>query len=93
MTDNAWQLAEYSISELADGQSSVYLRWGYSILDSQAHPYSGWNIDDIALKDCSKMMRFRTVGKTSFSYAALSLRYILFISSLCGKSTNNYKLS
>jgi hypothetical protein len=49
ITDSTWQLMNYDISETADGQVTVYIRWSYQILDEQAWPYSGWNIDDIEL--------------------------------------------
>lgn len=48
LTDNAWQVVEYDISSIADGQETVYIRWGYEVLD-YAYPYSGWNIDDVEL--------------------------------------------
>ena len=40
---------EYDISSVADNQKTVYVRWSYEIEDDRAHPYSGWNIDDIQL--------------------------------------------
>jgi len=48
-TDEQWQLVGYDISQTADGQPAVYIRWSYRILDRRAWPYSGWNIDDIEL--------------------------------------------
>ncbi|MEJ5258556.1 MAG: hypothetical protein WHS88_00010 [Anaerohalosphaeraceae bacterium] len=48
-TENQWQTVAYDISSIADGQSAVLIRWGYQIRDKRAWPYSGWNIDDIAL--------------------------------------------
>ncbi len=47
ITDSSWNLYQYSLSPLADNQSSVYVRWGYQV-GSSAFAYSGWNIDDIA---------------------------------------------
>jgi subtilisin family serine protease len=45
-TDNQWRAWEYDISDIADNQPAVRVRWGY-----QTHPMvsrmSGWNIDDI----------------------------------------------
>jgi len=45
-TDNQWRAWEYDISDIADDQPAVQVRWGY-----QTHPMvwrmSGWNIDDI----------------------------------------------
>jgi len=50
LADSEWQVLEYDISAVADGQGSVYLRWGYEIISDHAFPYSGWNIDDIELR-------------------------------------------
>jgi bacillopeptidase F len=45
-TDSLWRQHEYDISDIADDQPAVQVRWGY-----QTHPMvwrmSGWNIDDI----------------------------------------------
>ena len=48
IADDNWQIAEYDVSSIADGQNTVYIRWSYKILP-WAFPYSGWNIDDIEL--------------------------------------------
>lgn len=48
ITDSEWQKMEFDISEFAEDNPTVYLRWGYQIID-RAYPYSGWNIDDIQL--------------------------------------------
>ncbi len=48
LADNTWQTLEYDVSTVADGKETVYIRWGYEVLDS-AYPYSGWNIDDVEL--------------------------------------------
>jgi hypothetical protein len=45
-TDSQWRAWEYDISDIADDQPAVQVRWGYDI-----HPMvsrmSGWNVDDI----------------------------------------------
>lgn len=46
ITDSSWVQGLYDFSAIADGQPSVYVRWGYQI-GNGAFPYSGWNIDDI----------------------------------------------
>jgi len=46
VTDASWSQVEYDISTVADGQSTVYLRWTMGDTDS-AWTYSGWNIDDV----------------------------------------------
>lgn len=48
ITDDRWRMLEYDISGTADAHETVYIRWGYEILEN-AYPYSGWNIDDIQL--------------------------------------------
>ena len=45
--ETAWVFCEYDISPVADGQSTVYVRW--SLSSDSALFFSGWNIDDIAL--------------------------------------------
>ena len=52
ITDSQWVLVKYSRGAEVDGQSGVYLRWTYQVVDERAYPYSGWNIDDIQL--CGK---------------------------------------
>jgi hypothetical protein len=56
ITDNAWSEQVYDISSVADGASTVYVRWGYEV-GSGAWAYSGWNVDDVEvwglmLADC-----------------------------------------
>jgi len=48
VTDSAWSMVEYDISGVADGQSTVYLRWTQGTTDS-SWLYSGWNIDDVQI--------------------------------------------
>jgi hypothetical protein len=47
ITDKSWQLMEYTVpSSIADGQPTVYFRWGIGPTDDSV-TYPGWNIDDI----------------------------------------------
>jgi len=46
--DDYWRTVRYDLSDVADGQQQVYIRWSYKVLNN-ALPYSGWNIDDIQL--------------------------------------------
>ncbi|MDP7030401.1 MAG: C25 family cysteine peptidase [Phycisphaerales bacterium] len=46
--DSSWNLQEYDISSVADGESTVYLRWTHAVSD-WAWAYSGWNIDDVVI--------------------------------------------
>ena len=49
VTDNAWTPVQYDISSVANNQATVYVRWSYKIVSTQAFPMSGWNIDDVEL--------------------------------------------
>lgn len=49
ITENSWSEQVYDISDVADMQATVYLRWGHKVDDSGAYAYSGWNIDDIQI--------------------------------------------
>jgi len=48
VTDYAWSLQEFDISQVADGQETLYLRWTMGPTDS-GWCYCGWNIDDIEI--------------------------------------------
>ncbi len=48
ITDSSWNQQEIDISSIADGQSTVYLRWTMGSTDG-SWTYSGWNIDDIEI--------------------------------------------
>jgi hypothetical protein len=52
LTDSDWQMLTYSLSPSADNQPSVYIRWGYEVLDREAWAFSGWNIDDVVILGC-----------------------------------------
>lgn len=45
-SENAWSLQTYDISAIADGQSSVQVRWVMGTTDESV-TYPGWNIDDV----------------------------------------------
>jgi hypothetical protein len=49
VTDSAWTGVKYDISAIADGQSTVFVRWGIGPTDSSWF-YSGWNIDDVVFR-------------------------------------------
>lgn len=46
--DTYWTLQMYDISGVADGQPTVYIRWGLGPTDG-SKVYYGWNIDDVAI--------------------------------------------
>ncbi len=48
VADSAWGQVEYDISAVADGQSTVYVRWTMGTTDS-SWQYCGWNIDDVEI--------------------------------------------
>ena len=48
IADNAWTEQVFDLSAVADGESTVYLRWTMGSTDS-SWQYCGWNIDDITL--------------------------------------------
>ncbi len=48
VADNGWQYVEYDISDVADGESMVYLRWTMGTTDG-SWLYSGWNIDNVEI--------------------------------------------
>ncbi len=47
--DTSWKLRTYDISEIADGQSTVYLRWVMGPTHATLSTATGWNIDDIEI--------------------------------------------
>lgn len=48
MSDGEWVYQEFDVSAIADGQSSVFLRWTMGPTDG-SQVYCGWNIDDVRL--------------------------------------------
>ena len=46
IVDLDWQTVQYDVSDVADNQPEVYVRWGYAV-GVDAFSYSGWNIDEI----------------------------------------------
>ncbi len=46
--DNNWVAQEFDISNVADNQATVYLRWTMGQTDS-SWQYCGWNIDDVEI--------------------------------------------
>jgi hypothetical protein len=46
--DQAWTNVEYDVSYVADGQSTVYIRWGLGTTDGSWN-WCGWNLDEVKL--------------------------------------------
>ncbi|UCD75792.1 MAG: hypothetical protein JSV91_02520, partial [Phycisphaerales bacterium] len=49
IAENSWSEQQYDISNIADNEPTVYIRWGHEVGQSGAWAYSGWNIDDVVL--------------------------------------------
>ena len=48
INDLAWTPQSFDIAAVADGQATVYVRWGMGPTDDSA-TFSGWHLDDIAI--------------------------------------------
>jgi len=48
ITDDSWTYHQYNISEIADNQPTVYIRWTIGPTDG-SWQFSGWNIDDVEI--------------------------------------------
>jgi regulation of enolase protein 1 (concanavalin A-like superfamily) len=48
LQDTSWTLQTYDVSTVADGQPTVFIRWGMGPTDD-AVIFCGWNIDDVEL--------------------------------------------
>jgi hypothetical protein len=48
LNENSWTLQEIDLSSIADGESSVYLRWTLGPTDGSV-VFGGWNLDDIEI--------------------------------------------
>lgn len=48
VTDSSWVQEEYDISDIADGQETVYVRWTMGSTDP-SWEFCGWNVDDVEI--------------------------------------------
>jgi len=48
LTETSWSLQTYDISAVADGQSTVFIRWGVAPTNATT-AMGGWNIDDVEI--------------------------------------------
>jgi hypothetical protein len=48
IADSEWTQVSYDLSALADGQSTVYVRWTMGTTDALGR-FCGWNIDDVEI--------------------------------------------
>jgi hypothetical protein len=49
IADNSWNDVSFDLSEIADNEPTVYLRWSHEVGQDYAWAYSGWNIDDVTI--------------------------------------------
>ncbi len=47
-SDDEWVMEEFDISAIADGESTLFLRWTMGSTDGSV-TYPGWNVDDVAI--------------------------------------------
>ena len=66
--DNAWVPVEYDISAVADGQATVYVRWGLGQTFTNINGGAcGWNIDDVVVSwNLAGQSGRHTCGRTGF---------------------------
>ncbi|MHC4090984.1 MAG: Ig-like domain-containing protein, partial [Planctomycetota bacterium] len=48
VSDTSWSQMVFDISDMADNEPTVFLRWGMGPTDS-SNTYCGWNIDDVGI--------------------------------------------
>lgn len=53
--ETSWSLQTYDISAVADGQATVYIRWGMGTTDTSV-TRCGWNIDDVEIIASSSLI-------------------------------------
>ncbi|MDG6219943.1 MAG: S8 family serine peptidase, partial [Candidatus Thermoplasmatota archaeon] len=63
ITDSAWSEVSYDISAVADGQPTVYIRFGIGPTDG-SWQYSGWNIDDLSISGLTSGTMHNTLNWT-----------------------------
>ena len=55
--ENSWSMQTYDISAVADGEATVYIRWGYSTYTTgDFYQFTGWNIDDVQISGDSAVI-------------------------------------
>jgi hypothetical protein len=77
ITETAWHPFWYDIATVADGQSRVFVRWGYSNILSPG-AFSGWNIDDVEiLGEVKGAVAVELPGSISEAAGAVTGRVVL----------------
>jgi len=49
VSDSSWSEQVFDLASLADGESTLYIRWGHQVASSGSWAYSGWNVDDVEI--------------------------------------------
>ena len=49
IADSSWSEQSFDISDFADEQPMVYVRWTHQVTQDFSYAYSGWNIDDVEI--------------------------------------------
>ena len=65
---NCWERAVYDISSVADGDSSVYVRWGMGPTDTD-YTYCGWYVDDVEIYANGGINTTNSTGDYSITYS------------------------
>lgn len=75
--ESSWSLQTYNISAVADGQPTVYIRWGMGTTDGTV-TYPGWNLDDIEIWGIDLSSFAQPPLPAAPPHDALKNRYISF---------------
>ena len=68
--DSGWAKQEFDISDVADGQPTVTVRWGMGPTDYSV-AYPGWNLDDVMMIGTPEALDSRGPGVVSHTPASL----------------------
>jgi Peptidase family C25/Propeptide_C25/FlgD Ig-like domain len=49
IVEQGWSEQVHDLSDLADGEATLYIRWGHEVAQASAYAYSGWNLDDVRI--------------------------------------------
>lgn len=50
VSDSTWQSIEHDLASIADGQTTVWIRWVHQVISADAYACSGWNLDDVQIQ-------------------------------------------
>jgi hypothetical protein len=66
-SDSSWTLQIFDISAIADGRSTVYIRWCMGPTDGSV-TYPGWNIDDVEIWGVAPLPSATLTGAASIGW-------------------------